>query len=118
VSELLRVNAELAAEIRRLAIDREGAPRSGAGTSARRLSRLVSERDALIRERDALLEERDAVRDELGRTIGHRDELAAENVARAKHIDEMGAELARLRSGFGGLVLRALARRSRRRAGG
>jgi chromosome segregation ATPase len=110
VGELLRLNAELAAEIRSLTQERTDAPRSGAGSSGRRVARLVAERDAREAERDALQAQLDIARTELERTERHRDELAAENEARARHIDEMGAELSRLRTGFGGLLRRVRAR--------
>lgn len=114
VEELLRLNAELAAEIRSLTQGRTDAPRSGAGPSGRRLARLVAERDELVAERDSLRAQLDVARTELERTERHRDELAAENETRARHIDEMGAELTRLRTGFGGLLRRVSARLLRR----
>ncbi|HKO38782.1 MAG TPA: hypothetical protein VJU14_10480 [Solirubrobacterales bacterium] len=92
VEELLRVNAELAAEVRNLALGRADAPRSAPMPTSRRLATLIDERDAL-RERLAAVEaEVEALRPE-------RDHLA-----RREH--ELSAEVARLRSGFTGLLRR------------
>jgi hypothetical protein len=92
VEELLRINAGLAAELRRLTLDRTERPRSGQMPAARRLSVLLAERDALLAELEALR--------------SHRDELERDNRI-------LAAELQRLRSGVRGLLRRARARLGR-----
>lgn len=96
VEELLRVNAELAAEIRALTQGRTEGPRSGQVPAARGIARLLSERDALA----ARLEETEA---ELATTRTHREGLEAQN-------REMAAEIARLSSGLSGFLRRARGR--------
>jgi hypothetical protein len=93
VEELLRVNASLAAELRGLALGRTDAPRSAAMPTSRRLAVLLDERETLT----AQLKETGA---ELEATRAHRDEIERRNA-------ELGAEVARLRGGWQG-VLRLL----------
>lgn len=93
VEELLRANAELAAEIRRLTHDRGDSTRSGPMPSARRLTKLEDERDTALAELE---------RSRVG--------LAAMTTSR----DELSAEVARLRFGVAGSLRRALARLLRR----
>ena len=96
VEELLRVNAELAAELRDLTAERAERPRPAQVPAARGVSRLISERDSLaerLRETEA----------ELEFTRAGRDGLERQN-------QEMDAEIAGLRSGFLGLLRRAGAR--------
>jgi uncharacterized coiled-coil DUF342 family protein len=88
VEELLRVNAELGAEIRNLALGRADASRSGAMPVSRRLAVLIDERDTL-RERLETLE-------------GKAEALRAERDALARQEQELSAEVERLRSGFAG----------------
>ena len=65
VEELLRVNAELAAEIRSMALGRAAAPRTGLLGASRRLITITEERDATAAE----LERQNASLDELSREI-------------------------------------------------
>ncbi|HEX7292945.1 MAG TPA: hypothetical protein VF259_00230 [Solirubrobacterales bacterium] len=92
VEELLRVNAELAAEVRDLALGRTDAPRSAAMPTSRRLATLIDERDAQRERLRALEAEAEALRSE-------RDHLA-------RREQELNAEVARLRSGFSGMLRR------------
>lgn len=104
VEELLRVNAELAAEIRALSQGRTEEPRSGQIPAARGVARLLSERDSLA----ADLEKAEAA---LAATRADRDGLEHQN-------REMAAEIARLSSGLGGFLRRARARLLNRGGGG
>jgi predicted nucleic acid-binding Zn-ribbon protein len=103
VAELLRVNAELAAEIRSLEEGRTAAPRRSQVPAARWLARLEAERDQLSSERDSLRAEFDATRAELGEVEAVRDDLL-------RHKSEQEAEIARLRSGFWGMLRRGWSR--------
>jgi uncharacterized protein YndB with AHSA1/START domain len=96
VEELLRVNASLAAELRGLRLGRTDAPRSAAMPTSRRLAVLLDERETLT----AQLEE---TRAHLEVTRAHRDEIERRNA-------ELGAEVARLRSGWQGVLRRLRAR--------
>ncbi|HEX6601217.1 MAG TPA: hypothetical protein VF030_01115 [Solirubrobacterales bacterium] len=103
VEELLRVNAELAAEIRALSGERVDRPRSGQVPAARGIARLVTERDALaarLAEAEAAAAQTEAA---LEQTRASRDGLERQN-------REMAAEIARLSSGFSGLLRRARGR--------
>ncbi len=114
LEELLRINAELAAEIRSLTQGRTGEPRSGAGTSARQVSKLVAERDSLATERATLLSELEATRAELEEARRHRDSVGRQVQDYARHIDELSHEVARLRGGPAGIARRLRARLLRR----
>lgn len=96
VEELLRVNAELAAELRALDAERAERPRQAQVPAARGVARLVSERDELA-ERLAATEA------ELEFTRASRDGLERQN-------QEFAAELVRLRGGLAGLLRRARGR--------
>jgi len=96
VEELLRVNAELAAEVRALSGERTERPRPGQVPAARGIARLHSERDALA----ARLQATEA---ELEATQADRDGLEQQN-------REMAAEIARLSSGLSGFLRRARGR--------
>jgi hypothetical protein len=87
VAELLRVNEELAAEIRNIV--RGVPPRSGQLPTARRLAQLTRERDAANAEL-------------------HR--LRAERASLHTHNTVLQREVNRLRSGFLGLLRRTRAR--------
>ncbi len=113
--ELLRLNAELAAEIRRLAAGEIERPRAGRSPTARRLSRLEAEREELIAERDELRAERDRLRAQLGEQSARGDSLAAELADANRRKAELAHEVHRLRSGVAGLVRRAWAKLLRRR---
>ncbi len=89
VEELLRVNAELAAEIRSLTLGRRDSPHFGQLTAARQLARLTSERDAATEQLRGVTAERDAL---------------------AAHQAPLEREVARLRSGPRGFLRRARAR--------
>jgi cell division protein FtsB len=95
VEELLRVNAELAAEIRRLNLGPSG-PRTSSVPAARRVGRIVEERDSLAARLEAAQAELAAVTEE-------RDWLRG-------HVEELRKEVTRLRSGARGLLRRAKAR--------
>ncbi len=110
VAELLRVNAELAAELRDLALGRADAPRPAQLPAARRVAILQDERDSLARELEATRAELGAVvaeRDDVG---AERDAVGAERDGLRRHQGELEREVARLRGGFGGLIRRARAR--------
>ncbi|HEY6729951.1 MAG TPA: hypothetical protein VI039_02885 [Solirubrobacterales bacterium] len=92
VEELLRVNAELAAEIRALTAKRAETPRRGRIPAARSVARLQTERDELA----ARLA---GVEAELVATQADRDGLEQQN-------REMAAEIARLSAGLSGLLRR------------
>lgn len=96
VEELLRVNAELAAEIRSLTAKRSESPRSAQVPAARGVARLVDERDSFA----ARFEVAEA---ELEATRADRNGLERQN-------REMAAEIARLSAGLTGLLRRARGR--------
>jgi chromosome segregation ATPase len=96
VEELLRVNAELAAEIRNLTTARTAAPRQGQGNAAGTVARVIAERDALA---ERLGETETA----LEHTRADRDGLERQN-------REMDAEIAHLRAGFAGFLRRTRGR--------
>lgn len=108
IEELLRVNAELAAEIRGLQAGRAAAPRSSSVTTARRLARLIGERDALAAE----LEQATARAEQLAR---EEAELQAHNQAQHARIDELQREVGALRTGFKGVLRRIRGRLTRAR---
>lgn len=96
IEELLRVNSELAAELRSLRAERSAQPRSGQLPAARGVARLTGERDTLAAELEATETELEAVR-------ADRNGLERQN-------QEMAAEIARLSSGLRGLARRARGR--------
>ncbi len=96
IEELLRINAELAAEIRALSQGRAEAPRSGQVPAARGIARLRGERDSLA----VRLEETETA---LQAARADRDGLERQN-------REMAAEIARLSSGFSGFLRRVRGR--------
>jgi hypothetical protein len=96
VEELLRVNTELAAEVRNLALGRADAPRSAPMPTSRRLATLIDERDSLRERLEAVEAEVETLRPE-------RDRLA-------RRERELGAEVERLRSGFAGALRRVRGR--------
>jgi chromosome segregation ATPase len=96
VSELLRVNAELAGELRDLTLGRRASPRSGQVPAARRVAGLEAERDSLATELEA-------TRERLGAAEAERDALRTRRA-------ELEDEVARLRAGLAGLLRRARAR--------
>jgi hypothetical protein len=99
VEELLRVNAELAAEIRSLTLGRADAPRSTLLTATRGMAAAVGERDRKIASLESESSELRRRHDEL-RDLVERQVL----------------ELERLRAGPVGLLRRAQARILRSRA--
>jgi cell division protein FtsB len=96
VAELMRVNRELANEVRDLREGRTAEPRPAQLPAARHVAKLRGERDSLA-------EQLDATRAELHAVSAERDRL----VDRASALDR---EVARLRSGVSGLLRRARAR--------
>lgn len=113
--ELLRLNAELAAEIRRLAAGEIDRPRAGQSPAARRLSRLAAEHEALLAERDDLTAERDRLREQLEAESRRRGELEQSLGEAEREKGELAHEVHRLRGGLAGLARRARARLLRRR---
>lgn len=110
VEELLRVNAELAAELRALASGRAEAPRRGRVPASRGIARLHSERDALevqLQETQTALEHLQGVQVALDEVSAERERLSREN-------EEMAQEVVRLRSGWQGALRRLRARLSQR----
>lgn len=103
VEELLRVNAELAAEVRSLKAGRVAAPPPGQGNAAGKVARLLAERDALAERLEDTEVALEHTRAELEHTRADRDGLERQN-------REMDAEIARLRSGFFGFLRRAFGR--------
>jgi hypothetical protein len=77
VEELLRVNAELAAEVRSLTLGRREAPGAGPVPASRRLASLTGELEAtqseladMRRQRDSLLAHKEAQEREIARLRG------------------------------------------------
>jgi hypothetical protein len=102
VEELLRVNAELAAELRVLAEGRTEAPRRGRVPAARGIARLHSEREALevqLQETQTALEHLQGVQAALEVVSAERERLGREN-------EELAAEVVRLRAGWRGILRR------------
>lgn len=113
-AELLRINAELAAEIRDLSSQRTSEPRSAAGPSARRVSRLVAERDELAAERERLSAELEAREAELDALRRQSEDIGTQLRDRARQVDELSREVKRLRGGGVGIARRLRARLLRR----
>lgn len=103
VAELLRVNGELATEIRDLALGRRVEPRRGQMPAARSVAKLQAERDSLAAE----LEASRAEVDRLGR---RGEELDRHIENQTRRIEELSAEVAQLRGGVGGILRRVRAR--------
>jgi cell division protein FtsB len=110
VAELLRVNRELAAEIRDLAAGRRSAPRSGQLPAARGIAKLRAERDSLQVERETLAAELAATRAERDNLRQHGEELARQIEEHARRIEGLSHEVERLRGGVGGILRRIRAR--------
>jgi hypothetical protein len=104
VEELLRVNGELAAELRALAAGRAQQPRASQVPAARSVARLLAD----LETRTARLEAAEA---ELEATRADRDRLELQN-------REMAAEIARLSAGLSGLTRRLRGRLLSRAGGG
>jgi len=105
VEELLRVNAELAAELRALA-GRAESPRRGRVPAARGIARLHAEREALqtqLAETQTALEHLQGVQVALDVVSAERERLGREN-------ERLAAEVVRLRSGWQGALRRLRAR--------
>jgi chromosome segregation ATPase len=102
VEELLRVNTELANEIRSIRAGRVERPRSAAVPAARLLGNLEAERQALRRELEDTRAALEDTRAALTATKADRDGLERQN-------QEMDAEIARLRTGTAGILRRARA---------
>lgn len=93
VEELLRVNAELAAEVRNLTLGYADAPRPAGMPTTRRLGRLMEERDGL--------------RAELGATRSELERVRADRAGLERQNQEMAVELVRLSGGLLGFLRRA-----------
>ena len=115
VDELLRVNAELAAEIRSLQAGRASEPRSTAMPAARRLGRLNEELEALRVERDQLEAHRRGLETQNQEFAQHIDRLTREYDELAAQLHAQAQEIARLRGGMGGALRRARSRLGRLR---
>ena len=113
--ELLGINAELAAEIRRLAAGEIRAPRSAAGPTARGLTRLTAERQELSDRCEELLAERDRLQAELEQQRRRADELEARLGACEVERAQLAHEVHRLRGGPAGFARKIWARLLRRR---
>jgi chromosome segregation ATPase len=107
VAELLRVNAELAAELRALQGSRIEAPRQGRVPAARGIAKLWGERrglEAQLEEAQAALQAaragQEATQAALEDVQAHREGLERQN-------REMAAEIVRLRTGMRGAMRRA-----------
>lgn len=100
VEELLRANAELAAEVRDLTLGCIEAPRSGGMPTTRRLA-------GLIEERDRLQAELEQARAELEHVQAHRAGLERQNQEMAVEIVALNA---RLDAGLAGALRRLRAR--------
>lgn len=100
VEELLRVNAELAAEVRNLTAGRADGPRPAGMPASRRLARLIAERDELLVELYSAQTELEAAEE-------HRAGLERQN-------QELAAEIARLSTGLPGMLRRFRGRLSSR----
>jgi len=96
VVELLRVNGELAVEIRDLSLGRRERPRSSQVPAARSVAKLQAERDLLAGQLEA--------------SRAEVDRLSRNDEAQTRRIDELTVEVARLRGGIGGALRRARAR--------
>lgn len=96
VEELLRINAELAAEMRNLTNGHADGPRPAGMLTSRRLGRLIGERDEL-------LVELYSVQGELELAEKHRSDLERQNQA-------MATEIARLSTGLPGMLRRVRGR--------
>jgi predicted nuclease with TOPRIM domain len=102
VEELLRVNAELAAELRALTAGRSEAPRKGQVPASRGVARLHAERDAL---RTQLEETRTAL-EHLQGVQAALEEVSDERLRLSRENEELAAEVARLRAGWQGAMRR------------
>jgi chromosome segregation ATPase len=103
LEELMRVNAELAAEIRSLTAGRTDVARARQAPAARGIARILGERDSLSAELEARVAELEGTRAELRTTQLHREGLERQN-------QEMARELARLSTGFAGILRRTRGR--------
>ncbi|HEX6206298.1 MAG TPA: hypothetical protein VFZ29_10895 [Solirubrobacterales bacterium] len=97
VEELLRVNAELAAEVRNLTLGYSDAPRPAGMPTSRRLGRLIEERDRLQ-------EELEEARREAQRELGRLEEVSRHRAGLEAQNQELAREVVRLREGFRGLL--------------
>jgi chromosome segregation ATPase len=109
IDELMRINGELAAEIRSLQAGRATAARSGGMPAARRVGVLREEHDSALAELDRLRAELHAAEAEQERLERHNQELG-------QQIHEQNRQIASLHAGFVGLLVRARTRLGRGRA--
>ena len=118
VEELMRVNAELAAEIGSLSAGRIAEPRSAAMPTARRLGRLTEELAELRDERDELEGHRRGLESQNQELAQHVHDLSREYDELAAQVNAQAQELALLRGGAAGVLRRAQARLARRALAG
>lgn len=95
VVELLRVNGELATEIRDLSLGRREQPRPSQVPAARSVAKLQAERDLLAAELEA--------------SRAEVDRLTRNDEDQTHRIDELTTEVDRLRGGVAGILRRARA---------
>ena len=93
VEELLRVNAELAAEVRNLTLGYADAPRPAGMPTTRRLGRLIEERDQL--------------QDDLETTRSQLEDVRADRAGLERQNQEMAIQIVRLSTGIFGFLRRA-----------
>lgn len=103
VTELLRVNGELAAEIRDLTLGRRAQPRPLQVPAARSVARLQAERDSLVADLEAS-------RWEVDRLSRQSEEQSVHIENQKRRAEELSAEVARLRGGIAGILRRARVR--------
>ena len=103
VEELLRAHERLAAEVRNLNLGHGDAPRPAGMPTSRRLGRMAAERDRLQAELDSARRELDSTQAQLEEVGRNRAGLERQN-------QELAREVARLSSGFAGLLRRARGR--------
>jgi biotin operon repressor len=103
IAELLRVNGELAAEIRDLSLGRRTQPRTGQLPAARSVAKLQAERDSLATELQAS-------RAEVDRLIRETEEQGRQIESQTRQIEALSREVAMLRGGVAGVLRRARAR--------
>ncbi len=110
VEELLRINAELGAELRALRSSLAQTPRPGPIPAAMGISRLRGERQALESQLEAKVAELEAAHAAHQATQVALEDVQANRKGLERQNQEMAAEIVRLRTGMRGLMRRARAR--------
>jgi chromosome segregation ATPase len=116
VGELLRANAELAAELRSLSAGRTPVTRQGRVPAARGIAQLQGDRDAVASQLEATQAALEATQGSLEATQGALEDAQAHREGLERQNQAMAAEIVRLRTGPRG-VLRRLRGRLLERAG-